>query len=188
MGLTREAMTTIATRTGFPVKAAWVPGHGPMGKVEGVILHHTATPASAPGDYPSLRVVTKGRADLPGPLCNFGLGRSGTVYLVSEGRAFHAGKGQWKGFTSGNSRFLGIEAEHPGTGGAWSAVQFDAYCRLVASILHAIGKNTDWDIRHSLWAAPKGRKVDTRGFEMKDLDARVKKMLANPKTINRNHG
>jgi hypothetical protein len=188
MGLTRAAMTTIAERTGYPVRAAWVPGHGPMGRVEGVILHHTATPATAKGDYPSLGVVTKGTGKLAGPLCNFGLGRSGTVYLVTDGRAFHAGKGQWKGFTAGNSRFLGIEAEHPGVDGVpWPAAQFDAYCRLVASILHAIGKNTDWDIRHSLWARPKGRKIDTKGFEMKDLDARVRTMLARPETINRNH-
>ena len=184
MGLSRAALTTIAERTGYPVRAAWVTGHGPMGKVRGVMLHHTATPARAKGDYPSLRVVREGHGTLKGPLCNYGLGRSGTIYLVTDGRAFHAGKGQYRGITAGNSSFLGIEGEHPGDGTPWPDQQFDAYCRLVASILHALGRDTTWDIRHSLWTR---RKIDTNGFEMKDLDARVKKMLKRPATINRNH-
>ena len=186
MGMTRSQLTVIAERTGFPVKAAWVNGHGPMGQVLGVMMHHTATPDSAPGDYPSLGVVTKGRPGLPGPSCNFGLGRSGTIYLVTEGRAFHAGTGHWKGVRAGNTHFLGIEAENAGKGGPWPAVQLDAYQRLVASVLHALGRDTNWDIRHGTWALPDGRKVDTKGFVMKDFDARVKQMLAAPATINRN--
>jgi hypothetical protein len=189
MGLSRATLTTIAKRTGFPVKAAWVAGHGAMGDVAGVMLHHTATKDSIPGDFPTLGVVTKGRPGLAGPLCNFGLGRSGTIYLVTEGRAFHAGVGAYKGITTGNSRFLGIEAENGGTGNPWPAVQLDAYQRLVASILFSLGRNTDWDIRHALWALPEGRKVDAKGFTMRDFDARVKAMLARPATINRNfHG
>lgn len=189
MGLTRNQMTAIAERTGFPVVAAWVDGHGPMGKVEGVILHHTATPASAAGDYPSLGVVTRGTSRLAGPLCNFGLGRSGTIYLVTEGRAFHAGKGAWKGHTEGNRRFLGIEAEYPGDSRPWPPVQLDAYRRLVASILHAIGKDTRWDVRHGRWATPgpDRRKIDPNGFSMsQDFDPLVERMLAAPATINRN--
>jgi hypothetical protein len=191
MGLSRSALTTIAERTGYPVRAAWVPGHGPMGKVKGVMLHHTATPASAKGDFPTLNWVKKGGKlangkTLRGPLCNFGLGRSGTIYLVTEDRASHSGEGHYRGITAGNSHFLGIEGEHPGSDTAWPRNQFDAYCRLVASILHAIGRDTVWDIRHALWALPKGRKSDIKGFEMRDLDARVKQMLARPSTINRN--
>jgi len=113
-----------------------------MGEVQGVMLHHTATPASAKGDYPSLRVVTRGHGTLKGLLCNFGLGRSGTIYLVTEGRAFHAGKGHYKGITSGNSSLLGIEGEHPGTKTPWPEQQFDPYCRLVASVLHAPSAGT----------------------------------------------
>lgn len=187
MGMTRAQLTAIAKRTGYPVKAAWVPGHGPMGDVLGVMLHHTATPASAAGDYPSLKVVTQGRRDLPGPLCNFGLGRSGAIYLVSEGRAYHAGPGYWLGVTAGNTHFLGIEAENPGTGAPWPAVQLDAYRRLAASILHAIGRDTSWEIRHATWAHPPGRKIDTAGFDMSRFDAAVGRMLADPRTINRNY-
>lgn len=191
MGLTRAQLTTIATRTGYPVKAVWTPGHGTMGTVNGVIMHHTATPQSAAGDYPSLNVVTKGRSDLPGPLCNFGLGRSGTIYLVTEGIAWHAGAGTWKGITDGNGHFLGIEAEHPGVAGQpWPAVQADAYVRLVASILNFLGRNTDWDIRHATWATPPGRKVDivlTPSIPtMPVFDGKVKELLAAPAKINRN--
>lgn len=187
MGLTRAQLTAIATRTGYPVKAAWTPGHGTMGTVMGAILHHTATPDSAAGDYPSLTVVTKGRSDLPGPLCNFGLGRSGTIYLVTEGIAWHAGAGTYGGTTDGNGHFLGIEAEYPGTARPWNATQLDAYRRLVASILFELKRNTDWDIRHALWATPPGRKIDTNGFVMnKDFDPFVVSMLKTPATINRN--
>lgn len=187
MGLTRDQLSEIAVRTGFPVQAAWVGGHGPMGDVVGVILHHTATADSAPGDFPTLGIVQNGRPGLSGPLCNYGLGRSGTIYLVSEGRAFHAGVGRWMGITSGNSRFLGIEAENAGSGSPWPQVQLDAYQRLVASILHALGRDTNWDVRHADWALPPGRKIDTRGFAMPPFDARVREMLAAPETINRNH-
>lgn len=191
MGLTRENLQTIAVRTGYPTRAAWVAGHGTMGTVLGPMLHHTGTPQSAAGDYPSLRVVTQGRTDLRGPLCNFGLGRSGTIYLVTEGIAWHAGVGAYRGVTDGNGHFLGIEAEHPGLASQlWPLAQADAYRRLVASILLFLGRTTDWDIRHALWALPPGRKVDhvqtTNLPSMADFDARVRLMLARPETINRN--
>ena len=188
MGMSRNQLKAIATMTGFPVRLAWVSGHGPMGAVQGVMLHHTGTKDSSPGDFPTLRVVQRGRPDLSGPLCNYGLGRSGTIYLVTEGRAYHAGPGKWMGITAGNSHFLGIEAENGGTGNPWPAVQLDAYQRLVASILHALGRNTNWDVRHADWALPPGRKPDTKGFTMNNFDAKVKQMLAAPATINRHNG
>lgn len=186
MGLSRATLQTIAIRTGYPVRASWVAGHGTMGTVCGAILHHTATPDSVVGDYPSLRVVRDGRSDLPGPLANFGLGRSGTIYLITEGIAWHAGFGAYKGITDGNGHFLGIEGESAGKG-EWTVAQRDAYPRLVASILHTLGRNTDWDIRHALWALPPGRKIDTQGLDMSVFDARVHAMLAEPATINRNY-
>jgi hypothetical protein len=195
MGLSRDTLTRIAVRTGYPVRAAWVPGHGTMGTVVGTVMHHTATARTAAGDYPSLTVVTKGRSDLPGPLCNFGLGRSGTIYLVTEGIAYHAGVGAWKGITDGNGHFLGIEAEHSGLASeAWPAAESDAYRRLVASILYELKRDTNWDIRHATWALPSGRKTDfieqpslTGVGSMAQFDGAVKAMLANPATINKNY-
>lgn len=190
MGLSRADLTMIATRTGYPVRAAWTPGHGTMGTVQGVLMHHTATPQSAVGDYPSLRVVTEGRTGLAGPLCNLGLGRSGTIYLVTEGIAWHAGVGEYEGFTDGNGHFLGIEAEHSGSPSQpWPVEQADAYVRLVASILYFLNRDTTWDLRHATWALPPGRKTDivlTPSIPtMPIFDAKVRVLLAVPDRINR---
>jgi len=87
-----------------------------MGTVRGVMCHHTAGPKN--GIMPSLGVVTDGRPGLAGPLSQLCLGRDGTYFVVAAGLAFHAGAGQWQGITSGNSSFIGIEAENTGIGRA----------------------------------------------------------------------
>ena len=46
-------------------------GRGDMGRVEGVICHHTV--GSPNLNMPSLKVLIDGRADLPGPLAQLGL-------------------------------------------------------------------------------------------------------------------
>jgi peptidoglycan hydrolase-like protein with peptidoglycan-binding domain len=141
-------------------------GHGPMGDPKGTIGHHTA--GSKTGNMPSLGTITKGRPDLAGPLCNYGLGRDGTVYVVAAGRAYHAGPGKWHGVTAGNSEMIGIEAENSGDGQPWPAVQIDAYVRLVAAAHKRIGADASMFCGHREWALPKGRKIDPTGI---DLDA-----------------
>src|SRR4051794_23904644 len=89
-------------------------GHDDVGTIKGVMCHHTAGPKN--GNMPSLRVVTEGRPGLSGPLAQLCLGRDGTYYVVAAGRAFHAGPGEWEGITTGNSSFIGIEAENAGDG------------------------------------------------------------------------
>jgi len=76
------------------------------------MCHHTAGPLT--GIMPSLGVVTNGRPDLAGPLAQLCLGRDGTYFVVAAGRANHAGAGDWQGITSGNTNFIGIEAEITG--------------------------------------------------------------------------
>jgi hypothetical protein len=139
-------------------------GHGTMGDIKLVMLHHTA--GSLNGNMPSLGTVTKGRADLAGPLCNIALGRDGTCYVVAAGVAYHAGKGQWQGVTAGNSQGIGIEAENTGLGEPWSDVQLDAYVRLCAAILKHIGAQPIMAVAHREWALPKGRKIDPTGIDM----------------------
>jgi N-acetylmuramoyl-L-alanine amidase/LysM domain len=151
-----------ARATGYPVTVVtgWeTRGHGPMRAVEGVVGHHTATPAGAPGDYPSLRVVRDGRPDLPGPLANLGLGRSGTIYVIAAGRCYHAGASRFAGFTNLNDTFLGIEAENDGSGG-WTPEQLDAYPKLVASLLRRMDRGVDRYVSHRTVAVPAGRKPD----------------------------
>src|ERR1044072_1917782 len=80
-------------------------GNGDVGKIFGVICHHTVGPRS--GNMPSLKTLIKGRSDLPGPLAQLGLARDGTYFIIAAGRANHAGRGVWKGVTNGNSNFIG---------------------------------------------------------------------------------
>lgn len=139
-------------------------GHGPMGDPKGVILHHTA--GGRGGNMPSLGTITKGRPDLAGPLAQYGLGRDGTVYCVSAGLAWHAGRGSWQGVTAGNSQMIGIEAENDGVGEPWPSVQAEAYVRLVAAILKQIGAAPIMACAHREFALPKGRKIDPTGIDM----------------------
>ena len=137
-------------------------GHGDMGNVLGVICHHTATPGKNSGNMPTLNTLIKGRPDLSGPLSQLGLGRDGTYYIVAAGKCYHAGPGAWRGITSGNTNFIGIEAEN--TGGPddtpWPAVQIEAYHRGVAAILRHIGKGAEFCAGHKEYALPLGRKSD----------------------------
>ena len=139
-------------------------GHKGYRVIEGIIGHHTATSDKALGDYPSLNVVTRGRSDLPGPLCTYGLGRSGTIYVVAAGVAYHAGASRHAGFTDLNDEYAGIEAESAGLG-FWTAAQKDCYPRLVAAFLSYIRRNPDRYASHRGCALPTGRKPDPRGLD-----------------------
>jgi peptidoglycan hydrolase-like protein with peptidoglycan-binding domain len=153
-------------------------GHGDMGNILGVLCHHTATPGKNSGNMPTLNTLITGRSDLPGPLSQLGLGRDGTYYIVAAGKCYHAGAGLWRGITSGNSNFIGIEAEN--TGGRddspWPAVQMDAYHRGVAAILNHIGKSADFCAGHKEYALPVGRKSDPN-FDMNPFRAAVTDIL-----------
>ena len=135
-------------------------GNGDIGNVEGVICHHTAGPRV--GNMPSLHIVTHGRPDLPGPLSQLGLGRDGTFYVIAAGRCSHAGPGEWQGIKTGNSNFIGIEAENTGNSNDFPCplVQLDAYQRGVAAILKRIGKTAQFCAGHREYARPLGRKPD----------------------------
>lgn len=137
---------------------------------KGVVAHHTA---DGPGEIGSLRVLVHGRSDLPGPLCNVGLGRSGTVYVIASGRANHAGSGGWKGL-SGNSSVLGIEAENRGTAAdPWPGAQLLAYHRLCAALITGPGVGGDVArvCGHKEWAP--SRKVDPHSLDMNAFREKV---------------
>jgi N-acetylmuramoyl-L-alanine amidase-like protein len=168
-----------ARSTGYPVVevAGWRSrGHGGMRVVEGVVGHHTGTTDKAAGDYPSVGIVTNGRSDLAGPLCNLGLGRSGTIYVVAAGCAWHAGASRWAGFTDLNDKFLGIEAESAGTGG-WSNAQLDAYPKLVAALLRYMSRGPDRYAGHKDVALPLGRKPDPVGIDTNWMRQQVARIL-----------
>lgn len=148
-------------------------GHGQMEAVQTIVTHHTATSASAPGDYPSLRVVRDGRADLPGPLAQLGLGRSGTVYVIAAGVSFHAGEVGLEAWD--NWHAIGIEAEHDGVSD-WPPEQYDAYARLCAALCEHYGIGPDQTLGHKEVARPLGRKVDPN-FDMGAFRDRVAALM-----------
>lgn len=175
------SLATIARSAGLKVveQPGWqTRGHGQMAGVKAVVCHHTATPATAPGNYPSLGIVTNGRADLAGPLCNYGLGRDGTVYVVAAGVAWHAGVvlQSWQQ----NQYSIGIEAEGDGVS-AWPEVQLDAYARLCKAICAAYGLPVSAVLGHKEVCSPRGRKSDPN-FDMSQFRARVAAANTTPST------
>lgn len=154
----------------------WVTrGRGDMGTVRGVMCHHTATASRK--NMPTLGLLTTGRDDLPGPLAQLGLARDGTYYVIAAGRANHAGPGRWKGVTTGNSSFIGIEAENSGLANdPWPEVQIDAYARGVAAILTRIGAPADMCCGHKEYRLPLGTKPDP-SFRMDPFRERVKAIM-----------
>ncbi len=149
---------------------------------KGIINHHTGVLAG--GDLPSLTGLVKGRPDLAGPLCHYGLGRSGTVYVVASGKANHAGDGQWQGntFLDHSREMVGIEAEHTGSpSDPWPEEQLEAYRMLDAAILRHIGQPTANLCGHKEWAQPpestKDRKPDPVGIDMDEWRKSVDETL-----------
>jgi peptidoglycan hydrolase-like protein with peptidoglycan-binding domain len=151
-------------------------GRVDVGRIFGVICHHTAGPKD--GNMPSLRTLVDGRSDLPGPLAQLGLGRDGTYFVIAAGKANHAGRGSWKGVQNGNANFIGIEAENTGLPNdvPWPAAQMEAYHRGVAAILQHIGQGADFCAGHKEYALPPGRKLDPT-FNMDNFRASVAAIL-----------
>lgn len=88
---------------------------GSFGPV-GVLNHHTGASAKRWTRAQELSyakwMFLVGRPDLPAPLCQIALGRSGTVYVGAAGRANHAGTATSSGSVAagdGNTLYVGIE-------------------------------------------------------------------------------
>jgi hypothetical protein len=168
-GVLKDAGLKVAEVDGWESR-----GRADMGRVAGVICHHTVGPKE--GNMPSLKTLVNGRNDLPGPLAQLGLGRDGTWYVIAAGRANHAGAGQWQG-ASGNASFIGIEGENCGTPqDRWPDVQMDAYRRGVAAILRHLQVGADRCAGHKEYATPPGRKIDPL-FDMAAFRAGVAAIL-----------
>lgn len=144
-------------------------GHGPMTAVRSILAHHTATSSRATGDYPSLGIVKDGRPDLPGPLSQLGLGRSGTVYVIAAGLSYHAGQviNPW----ASNSLSIGIEVEHDGIA-PFPAALYPKLVRLVA----ALASHYDWEGKPGpeddakVWGHKEMNKVDGKIDPNFDMD------------------
>ena len=149
-------------------------GHGGMGRIKGILAHHTAGPhrSRTSSNYPSLAVVRDGRSGLPGPLAQLGIGYDGTWYVIAAGLAYHSGKVDNPSY--GNTHALGIEAENPGDGSAWPKAQYESYVRGVAALIAEWGGKIQ--VRgHKEAAVPRGRKIDPT-FSMDRFRADVGKV------------
>ncbi|MFF3203010.1 peptidoglycan-binding protein [Streptomyces sp. NPDC002962] len=165
---------------------------GSWGPVHGVVVHHTVT--SGTGN--SVSLCFDGHSALPGPLCHGVIAKDGTVHLVGNGRANHAGSGDGdvlkaviaekappapnENDTDGNVHFYGFECVNLGDGkDPWPAVQLEAMVRASAALCRAHGWSAASVIGHKEWTSTK---VDPRGFTMADFRARVAARLGKPTT------
>ncbi|MET9432968.1 peptidoglycan-binding protein [Streptomyces sp. NPDC006551] len=171
---------------------------GAWGPVSGVMIHHTVSSGTAS----SVELCYNGYAGLQGPLCHGVIAKDGTVHLVGNGRANHAGGGDPSvlqavitetygdrppaprehqgsaGAVDGNSRFYGFECVNLGNGSdPWPAAQLDAIERASAALCRAHGWGAKSVIGHLEWS---DWKSDPRGFGMPGMRERVQKRLASP--------
>ncbi|MGW2267294.1 peptidoglycan-binding protein [Streptomyces koyangensis] len=163
---------------------------GAWGPVNGVVIHHTA-------GTNSLSFVYTGNAALPGPLCHSHLSKSGTVTMIGNGRANHAGSFAKNAFDAmvaessthprpdsaepidANSRTYGLEIENLGNGkDSYPSAQYQAAVRWAAAICRFHG----WTA-HSVIGHGEGtrRKVDP-SFSMDKFRADVAKQLGTSPT------
>lgn len=150
---------------------------GLWGPVHGVVVHHTVTKGTAH----TVELCYSGHSTLPGPLCQIVIAKDGTVYLVGNGRANHAGSGDGDVFRAvvneiaplpaaneadwdGNRHFYGLECENLGDGkDPWPTVQLAAIEKTAAAICREHGWTHRSVIGHKEWQPGK---VDPRGFSM----------------------
>lgn len=163
------------------------PGH--WGPVHGIMIHHTGDDAPDKRDYELLR---RGRSDLAGPLCHWGMGDDGYVWQVGNGRASHAGLGSGAVLaavisekygkyltpgpdnTDGNPSFYGQETMYSGN----KPMREEAYestIRVCAAICEYHGWTGKSVIGHKEWTS---RKPDPGKTDMADLRADVNQALA----------
>lgn len=134
----------------------------------GVMVHHTASRRTS-GNAPSLDLVTKGRPDLPGPLCTLLVARDGLVFVVAAGRANHAGAGSSKVLEdvkrdiapkgdaaalglvddiTGNGWYYGIEVENDGVGELYRDEQITAVALCCAALCRPHGWTANRNVHH----------------------------------------
>jgi hypothetical protein len=161
-------------RTGLEVieVAGWQTRGSETFNPQGSVNHHTAGPRD--GVMPSLQTLINGRGDLPGPLCNVGLGRDMAVRVIAAGRANHAGSGGWRGL-SGNSSVWGLEVEHVGTTAEPGTAELrDAMVRIHAELARGL-YDPGMVCQHFEWTS---RKVDFVGMNGDSFRAGVLQHLS----------
>ncbi|MGV9312294.1 peptidoglycan-binding protein [Streptomyces sp. NPDC003691] len=204
--LTADRLVAALRAEGLAVveRPGWRTNHrnhaGAWGPVYGVMVHHTVSS----GTEASVDLCFRGHSTLPGPLCHAVIAKDGSVHLVGNGRANHAGGGDpdvrkavadesygtrppatnehqgSAGAVDGNVHFYGFECVNRGDGkDPWPAAQLDAVERASAALCRAHGWTAKSVIGHLEWS---DRKIDPRGFTMPELRTRIARRLASKPT------
>lgn len=162
----------VARTTGVPVEDQRVTGRPYSFAPVGTIWHYTAT-APRGRNMPTLNVCKYGRSDLPGPLCHYLLGRDGTIAVITDGNANHAGLGAARVLAAtrrdlqppaptgqqigGNPWYIGVEMEAGPPGYDYTPAQRAAGLLLAVAISQQFDHGPNTHIGHSEWTT---RKID----------------------------
>lgn len=136
---------------GLPVEDHRVPGYKNLTfRPQYACIHHTA-------GTNSLRLCKYGRSDLPGPLCQILVPKSGVLQVITDGYANHAGR-VIEPYS--NYSLVGIEIENLGNG---SDPYTPAQLANAAAACNALGLSVV--VGHKEICVPTGRKIDP-SFDM----------------------
>lgn len=151
-------------------------GHGELGDIRGVMVHHTGS------DTATAASIADGRPDLAGPLSHLHIARDGTVTVVAAGVAWHAGAGRfaWLPSNAGNRHTIGIECANTGTAPTvrhrtgWPDEQYRALVRSCAAVTRFLGLGAARTIGHREYAGRAQGKWDPGGIDLDLLRADVR--------------
>lgn len=165
-------------------------GHGGWGDVHGIVVHHTGSEISAASMEAYVYNGDAGRA-LPGPLCHWTIRRDGTVVMIGNGRANHAGSGSETTYQhvinedytgdlhpgsdnfDGNAVYYGFETQYDGSH-APVAAQYKAMVAVAAAVCDFHGWSAKSIIGHKEHTS---RKDDPGHVDMSDFRADVQALL-----------
>jgi len=137
--------------------------------VEGVLCHHTASPAGTTAAT-DISVILAGNGSAPGPISQLFCSRDAQLFLIAAGRANHGGSGVRPGVdddcTDQNAVSIGIEVGNNGVGERWSDELCVLYARTVAALCEYYGWETGAVYLHATTGPPSGgcnSKIDPAG-------------------------